>query len=298
MTRPSISIIGPGKVGTALAKLAFAAGYCVGAMGGRVASRVAEAAATVGGQTQALSIAEAAAASELVFLTVSDSAIESVAGELARTGSMKDGSVLVHCSGALTSERLAPVQSNPSVAVASFHPLQTFPTVESALASLPGSHCFLEGDARAIEMLEDFGAALGTHCVRIETHAKVLYHAGAVFACNYLCSLIDVALSANEAAGIDRGVAMTALRPLIETTLDNIARLGPEAALTGPIQRGDSRTVEMHVRALAQVNPQFEQLYRVLGARTLELAERSNPTDEATLAAMRRVLDAVDSESP
>ena len=291
MTLPSVSVVGPGKLGVALAKLAASAGYRVNAIGGRNASRVGAAAASIGGEVQALSVPEAAAASDLVFLTVSDAAIEEVAAELSRAGSMRDGSVLAHCSGALTSELLASVKVNPKVSVASFHPLQTFPTVEMAVANLAGSHCFLEGDAPALEVLAAFGAALGTQCVRIETRAKVLYHAGAVISCAYLCSLIDAALAANEAAGIERGSAMKALLPLIESTLSGIATMGPEAALTGPIQRGDAKTVEMHVRALGTVSPQLQHLYRVMGSQTLALAARSKPFDEATLAALHRVLD-------
>lgn len=290
MKRPSISIVGPGKVGTALARLAAAAGYSVNAIGGRDATQASAAATSVGDQTQALSVEEAAAASELVILAVLDSAIEEVALGLARAGSMQDGSVLVHCSGALTSELLAPVKANASVSVASFHPLQTFPTIESAMTSLPGSHCFLEGDDRALVMLEAFGAALGTQCVRIETAGKVLYHAGAVLACNYLCGLIDAALGANEAAGIGRGTAMTALRPLIETTLANIANLGPAAALTGPIQRGDAQTVALHMRALEDAAPNLAHLYQTLGESTLSLAEGKASFDEATRAALRRAL--------
>jgi predicted short-subunit dehydrogenase-like oxidoreductase (DUF2520 family) len=290
MKRPSISMIGPGKVGTALARLAAAEGYTINAIGGRDAAQAKAAAILVGEQTRALSIEEAAAASEVVILAVSDSAIEEVALDLARGGSMQDGSMLVHCSGALTSELLFPVKVNASVSVASFHPLQTFPTLESAMTSLPGSHCFLEGDDRALEMLEVFGAALGTQCVRIETDAKVLYHAGAVLACNYLCSLIDAALGANEAAGIGRGTAMMALRPLIETTLSNIVNLGPAAALTGPIQRGDAQTVDLHMRTLEDAAPNLARLYQALGESTLSLAEGKASFNEATRTGLRRAL--------
>lgn len=297
MTRPSISIIGPGKVGCALARLAQDAGYVVNAVGGRDSNRVSALATTLGEPTRALSISDAAGASDLVLLTVSDSAIGAVASEIARANSLRDGAVVAHCSGALTSECLEPMKSRRDVAIGSFHPLQTFATVEGAMARLPGSHGFLEGEPRAVEILARWGADLGMECVRIATSAKVLYHAGAVFACNYLCTLLGASLDANEAAGIDRATAMRALRPLIESTLDNVLTLGPDVGLTGPIRRGDVQTVEMHVRALAAVDPSLVRLYRVLGVHTLELAEASQRFDESTRAAMLRALQDLDRET-
>ncbi len=290
MLRPTISVIGPGKVGIALARLASSAGYRVVALAGRDLPRTEAAAAEISAETRALPPAEAARASELVFLTVSDSSIEGLARDLADAAALNDGSVLVHCSGSLTSEILAPAQRDRAVAVASFHPLQTFPSVEQAETSLPGSHCFLEGDPRALEVLEVFGAAIGTHCVRIETRAKVLYHSGAVIACNYFCALMDAALSATEAAGIDRRIAWPALQPLVQTTLDNITQLGSGAALTGPIQRGDAETVELQLRALGDSAPELRTLYQALGVWTLDLAKRTGSLDETSAEALRQVL--------
>lgn len=294
MNRPTIAIIGPGKVGSALAILARDAGYDIVAVGGRDEARVRAVASEVGNDVQALSVTAAAASSEFVILTVSDAAVQSVAEKIAQAASLASGAIVVHCSGALTSEVLSSVKTQPDISTGSFHPLQTFPNVESALESLPGSHSFIEGDARAVEVLERFGADIGTTCVPIETESKVLYHASAVMACNYLCSLIDAALTANEAAGIDRGVAVQALRPLIQATLDNIVSLGPEAALTGPIQRGDAQTVALHAQALSQVSPELQALYRALGSWTVSLASRSKEQGQAEIAALESALGEID----
>lgn len=289
VVRPPISIIGPGKVGVALAKLARSAGYRIAAVAGRDPGRTQQAAAEIGPETRALAPVEAASASELIFLTVSDAAIRSVAEQLASAGALKEDSVLVHCSGALTSEILAGLWGSRSIAVASFHPLQSFPTVERAEANLPGSHCFLEGDDRALDVLEAFGADIGTHCVRIETPSKALYHAGAVIACNYLCALMDTALEVTEAAGIERSIAWPALQPLIQSTLDNIGRLGPAGALTGPIQRGDGETVAVHLRALEKSAPDLRSLYCALGDRTLDLATQGGATTALTAEAVKKL---------
>lgn len=290
MKRPAISLIGPGKVGTALGGLARAAGYRVVAFGGRDVSRAEIAARSIGVDTQACSIVEAAGAGDLVFLTVSDAAIESTAQRIIDAGALRGDAVLVHCSGALTSEVLCGARSVGNVAVASFHPLQTFPTVASARADLPGSQAFLEGDSRALESLERFGEAIGVHCVRIETRAKVLYHAGAVIACNYASVLMDAALTSMEAAGIPRDTAWPALAPLVRATLVNVAELGPAAALTGPIQRGDARTVALHVRALSEQAPSLVPLYRTMGDWAVGLAQRSGSLDAEAAQIVREAL--------
>jgi predicted short-subunit dehydrogenase-like oxidoreductase (DUF2520 family) len=98
---------------------------------------------------------------------------------------------------------------------------------------------------------------------------------------------MDAALSATEAAGIPRDVAWPGLQPLVQATLENVAMLGPEAALTGPIKRGDHETVEAHLRALSESAPDLVPLYRALGARTLDLAIRSGDLDDASVEALR-----------
>lgn len=287
--RPRLSVIGPGKVGIALATLARDAGYRVHAVAGRNEARSRVAAEELGPDVSVVSPVEAAATAELLLLTVSDAAIPALVDELLAGGRLTPGCVVAHCSGAVTSEVLAPLRAlgalggvDEQVAVASFHPLQTFPTVAAARGSLPGSHCFLEGDANAVEVLEALGGAIGAKCVRIQTDAKVLYHAAAVMASNYLCALLDAALATHEASGIDRETGMAALRPLVQSTLDNIATMGPEAALTGPIQRGDVPTVKLHLTALADASPDLEALYRLLGERTIALATNSGALDRPT----------------
>ncbi len=290
MNRPAICVIGPGKVGTALGRLAVRAGYRVAAVGGRDPDRAREAAVAIDPGTLALAPAEAAGLAELLFITVSDAQIEGVAGALAAARAVRPNAIVVHCSGALTSEILEGLRSGPDVALASFHPLQTFPSVESAVTNLPGSHCFLEGDPRALETLASFCVAIGARPVQIDTGAKALYHASAVMACNYLTALMDAALTAIEAAGIERETGWDALAPLVEATLDNVARLGPLDALTGPIQRGDAETVAVHLQALRERTPHLEALYRTLGDWTVGLASRGGTLDADALAALRSAL--------
>ena len=285
--RPPIAIVGPGKVGTALGILARRAGWPVAAVGGGSPGRAAAAAAAIGGGARALAVGEAAAAGELVLLTVPDGAIADVCRRLAEGGALPSGGIVAHCCGAMGSDVLACARSC-SCAVGSMHPLQTFPTVAAAVAKLPGAYCFVEGDAAAADVLEALARAVGCRAVRIEPSAKVLYHAAAVTACNYLAALLDAALAMGRQAGIERAVCRQALAPLVRATAENVTTLGPEAALTGPIARGDVETVRRHVEALA-THPPAAELYRALGRWTVDLAVRKG-TLAATAAAQLREL--------
>ena len=288
--RPDISIIGAGKVGTAIGVLAAKAGYRIVAVAGRSMERARAAAERIGPAVRAVSPAEAAAG-QLVLLTVPDEAIGPVCDELATQRAFAAGAVVAHCCGALGSDVLSAARDRCGCAVGSMHPLQTFPTVEAALERLPGAWCFVEGDERAVEVLSDLADAIGGKVARMDPAGKVLYHASAVMACNYLAALLDAALALAERAGVERETAWEALEPLIRATVDNVAALGPEGALTGPVARGDRETVARHLEALANCPPELADLYRAAGAWTAELARRKGTIDDATAQALRELLD-------
>jgi len=289
--RPSIAIIGAGRVGTALGVLARRSGYRVEAIAGRDPERLRTSARFIGGEVRICGPVEASATADFVFLTTPDDVLEEVAAELSAGGGLRAGGILAHCSGALTSEVLASARGAAGCGVASFHPLQTFPNLDAAIAALPGSHCFIEGDASAVDRLAAFGADLGLRCVSIEREAKVLYHAAAVLACNYLVTLMDAALSLDERAGIEREVAWEALETLVQATLRNVSELGTEAALTGPIARGDVETVRRHLAALeGGAREELTSLYRALGLWTVDLARRHGRAPEADLRSLRQLL--------
>ena len=225
----------------------------------------------------------------MVLLTVTDDAIAEVCTELIVSGALEHGPILAHCSGALGSEVLAAARDKCGCSIASMHPLQTFPTVAAALEKLPGAYFFCEGDDEALEVLEKLISDIGAKPVRIGAEGKPLYHAAAVMGCNYLVGLLDAALKLMELSGVEREVSLPALIPLIRATVENVATMGPQAALTGPIARGDVATVGRHVEALAG-QPNLEALYRALGLWTVDLARRKDSIDPATQDALREVL--------
>lgn len=216
---------------------------------------------------------------DIIFITTPDSSIKEVCDLIADRGGFKKGQVVLHTSGAHSSAILFSAKRE-GASVLSFHPLQTFPTLEEGLRSLPGTFFTVEGDKGAYPIAEEMIAALGGKMLSILTEMKPIYHAAACVACNYLVSLMDIALKMFELTGIPREKACEALFPLINGTLHNIQKIGTEKALTGPIARGDYPTVSAHVEKLSKKAPELLPLYNYLGLYTVELAVRKGTLTE------------------
>jgi predicted short-subunit dehydrogenase-like oxidoreductase (DUF2520 family) len=271
---PTIAIIGPGKVGTSLGILAARAGYSVVAVGGHRKESTATAARRIGKNVRPCDTAEAAKDAEMVFLTLPDDIIEKICSELAQKNQFTKGAIVVHCSGALSSNILSAAREYCQCSVASMHPLQTFPTIDAAIKMMSGTYCFYEGDECAIAVIEHFAGDIGLRPVPISSTSKTLYHAAAVMACNYFVALMDSAIAFAEKAGIDRRTAWSALEPLIATTLKNITEMGTTNSLTGPIARGDVKTICRHLQELALTPGHMASVYRTMGLYTVEMAIR------------------------
>ncbi|MDP6636903.1 MAG: DUF2520 domain-containing protein [Phycisphaerae bacterium] len=268
-----ISIIGCGKVGRAIAQLATDAGRNVSAVASRNIDHARELAELIGKPHIACEIDKAAGAAPLVLLTVRDDAIEPLCGELALGGAFVAGGLVAHCSGALGSDILSAARDSCGSRIASMHPLTTFPTTAAAVEKFAGTYCFCEGDADAVEALKVLAVDIGGRPMGISSEGKVLYHAAAVMACNYLTALMDAAVTLCESAGIDRDTAIEALGPLSRATLENVIKLGPADALTGPIARRDAQTVARHLEALNECEPNLQAFYRIAGGWALQLSK-------------------------
>jgi len=213
----------------------------------------------------------------VIILAVPDDAIRPLAGVLADAGTIGSQQVVLHLSGVHGQEALGPLVGSRA-ALGSLHPLQTISDPERAAERLKGAWAAVEGMPRAVEAAERLAQDVGLRPFRIASQAKPMYHAGAVFASNYFVVVEAVAQRLLRHAGLTDAEAWQALRPLVEGTLENLARLGPVGALTGPVARGDEATVRRHVEALTQDDA---ALYRVLGRAALELAQKRG-MDEAT----------------
>ena len=127
-------------------------------------------------------------------------------------------------------------------------------------------------DPHTTDALLELASDIGGKPMLISSEAKVLYHAAACMASNYFIALMDAALTLCDTADIDRTTAWEALNPLVGATLENVTKLGPPAALTGPIARGDVQTVRRHLDALGQCDGNLQDFYRIAGKWALQLA--------------------------
>jgi predicted short-subunit dehydrogenase-like oxidoreductase (DUF2520 family) len=283
---PNIAIIGPGRVGTAIGILANRAQWPVVAVAGGSTGAAEAAAAAIGECAGACSVTAAAGAGELVLIAVPDDRIADLCTQLARKQAFTPGTIVAHCSGALSSEVLASARDECCCLIGSMHPLQTFPTVEAAVGRLPGSWCFCEGDETAVTCLMRLAEAIGARAARITPGGKAVYHAAAVMACNYLVTLMDAAADLARQAGLDRQTWLSAVEPIVRATVENVSATGPEKALTGPVARGDIQTVRRHLDALAGADEGLRRLYAACGLRTVELALRAGRISAEAAAEM------------
>jgi predicted short-subunit dehydrogenase-like oxidoreductase (DUF2520 family) len=272
-SKPSVAIVGCGTVGTALGGLLSAAGYPIIGVSTLRADTARKAADRLGAKRFSLLPWEITPEAEVVFITTPDDAIEPTCRAIAQKRGFAKNRIVLHCSGALASSVLAPARTCGAF-VASLHPLQSFASVEQAERLVPGSYCTVEGDGPALPVARRIVEDVGGRLLEITPEGKTLYHAAAVVASNYLVTLVHLALTLNHLAGIPPGVSFTALRPLIEGTLTNIAAKGIPGALTGPIARGDVATVTAHLRAIQETAPELLEAYKILGRHTVGLAER------------------------
>lgn len=205
-------------------------------------------------------------------LAVGDDQIGAACAALAQAVPLA-GSVVFHCSGALASDQLRAARDAGAL-VASVHPIRSFADPSSVAAQFEGTFCGIEGDAGALALLTPALTAIGARPVPIEASAKTVYHAAAVFASNYLVTVLDAALRAYQAAGIPEPVARQMAQPLASESMANVFRLGAAAALSGPIARGDMATVERQRRAVTAWDADTGELYQALVAPTAALAHR------------------------
>lgn len=207
-----------------------------------------------------------------VLIAVSDDAIPSVAADLAARG-LRDA-VVLHTSGAAGPDALETLREAGN-AVGVLHPLQTVPSAERGIETLPGATYAFAGDAPAVEWARSLIARLGGTPLAIDPRRWQHYHAAAVLASNYQATLIDAALELMGLAGVERGAALDALAPIVRASTENILAQGPENALTGPIRRGDAGTVRRHMSSLETAAPATRALYIAAGMRTIMLAKRA-----------------------
>ncbi len=282
-----IGIIGAGTVGSALAIKLADSGYPVVAVASRTQTSAEKLAKTITGCRAVDNHQQVADTADIVFITTPDAVIPQIVSAVR----WHQGQSVVHCSGADSTEVLEPARQM-GANTGAFHPLQSFAGIKQAVANLPGSTIAIEAEEPLLATLKSMAEKFNCRWIELKASDKVVYHAAAVIASNYLVTLVKLADDLWETFGIPREQATQALLPLLKGTLNNIEHTGIPQALTGPIARGDIDTVKKHLAALQKEAPDALFAYCELGLQTIPIAQAKGKIDEEKAAELRVVLKA------
>ncbi len=289
--RLRIGVVGAGKVGAVLGAALARTGHLVVATSAVSEASLARAAALLP-DTPIAPPDDVVAASDLVLLAVPDDALAPLVEGLATTGVWRSGQLALHTSGRSGLAPLAPAIAQ-GVGGMAIHPAMSFSGTAMDLQRLRDCCFGITAPPDLAAVAEALVVEMGGEPVQIDEFDRVRYHLGLVHGSNYLITLTAQAMEILRGAGVEDPGRV--LRPLMNAALDNALRLG-DAALTGPVARGDAGTVAEHLQVLRDEEPDVQHVYRVLADATLARARRQGRLGAVAAEALAAVL--ADQEDP
>lgn len=264
-----VAIIGCGRLGSALAIAMHRHTFRIAALIDCNLASARRLARLVNAEAYSDKI-QARASSEIVIIAVPDDSIVPVVSALAASiGDIGQVRYICHTSGALTSDVFDALQIY-QIAGASVHPIQTFPGAADDWKRFENCYFGIEGDRLAVEFFQGVIKQLGSKSVIIPKEFKSQYHLACTIASNFLIALLAPVQALFQQANFSERQAFAILFPLLITTLTNLKNDGLEAALSGPLLRGDRGTIERHLHILANELPSYLSLYQCLAKILLE----------------------------
>lgn len=305
--KPTVSIVGAGRLGTALARALAQNGYTVEAVMSRRKASARRAAHLVGTNPLALSHAELdrLPPSDILFITTADDAISDTAARLAasfarredKRGRRRRHRTALHASGALSSEALRAL-NEAGYATGSMHPLVSVSDARQGADSFASAFFCVEGSPQAARVARSIVRALGGKSFSISANDKALYHAAAVMASGHTTALFDIATEMLARCGLQERRARAVLLPLLRSTLENLYTSTPAGALTGTFARADTATVRRHLASLrSQKMTDALAAYVMLGQRSLRLAKAAGAASGALKEIARELAQSVKDKS-
>jgi predicted short-subunit dehydrogenase-like oxidoreductase (DUF2520 family) len=300
--KPSVVIVGPGRLGFALAVALRESSYPIVAFVSSRAEHAKKAARVFNGTkklVQAIGVDQLAQlpTSDLIIIATPDDVIEETARRLAECESLRSGPsrnarrrTVLHTSGALSSEVLAPM-AQAGFYTGSLHPLVSVSNPRAGANALHGAFFCLEGDKTALKLAGKLVSDFAGKSFSIRPENKALYHAAAVMASGHVVALFDMATQMLAACGLNHGSARRILLPLVESAIANLKVSDTAAALTGTFSRGDVTTVQRHLQAFSQKDLAAAlAVYKLLGLHSVELAQK-NGIDPQVVKQIHKLLD-------
>jgi predicted short-subunit dehydrogenase-like oxidoreductase (DUF2520 family) len=265
--RLSVGVVGVGRVGSVLGAALAQAGHRVVAVSGVSDASRRRAAALLPG-VPVVSPTEVLDAAELVLLTVPDDVLPELVAGIAASGAVRAGVLAVHTSGRYGVAVLDPVTRLGALPLA-LHPAMTFTGRPEDLARLSGACFGITAPDPLRPIAEALVVEMGADPQWVDEEARPLYHAALAGGANHLATLVNESVDLLRRCGVDEPERL--LAPLLGASLDNALRSG-DAALTGPVARGDAGTVAAHVAVLREVSPDTAAAYVAMARLTADRA--------------------------
>jgi len=262
-----IGVVGAGRVGAVLAAALRSAGHEITAVAGESAASRTRAETLLPGVHVDKPTAVARSC-DVLLLTVPDDMLGNVVTMLSASGAIRSGQYVVHTSGKHGVSVLAPAVRRGALGLA-MHPAMTFTGTDLDLARLPGCMFGVTAGPDTGELAEQLVGDLGGRMMRVAEDRRTLYHAGLAHGANHLVTLVAQAMDLLRASGADDPAGT--LRPLLSAALENALSYG-DAALTGPIVRGDVETVRAHLADISETAPGTLESYVVMASATANRA--------------------------
>ncbi len=284
------AIVGGGRAGLGMARAMARAGCAVTAVVARRPAGAALATRLLRRRVGTTDLAGAVSGAGVVLICVGDDRIPDVV-EAMRLLPLS-GKQVLHTSGALPAGALAPL-GRAGARIGSLHPLASFPVPKPGTPAidLHGVAFAVDGDPAAARAARAIARAVGGHPVTVPAASRGAYHLAASILANDLVALLDVGLDlAARSMKLPRRRVRQALLPLVRACVENVSRTGTTAALTGPVARGDFRTVSRHLSILSREEPDLERLHRLLSCRAVDMARARGDLSAARARELRRLL--------
>lgn len=281
-----VGVIGAGRVGAVLAAALRAAGYQVAAVAGESAASRTRIETLLPG-VPVLKPTAVARACDLLLLTVPDDALDNVVRMLVASGAIRSGQLVIHTSGRHGVDVLQPVVEIGAHAVA-MHPAMTFTGTDIDLERLAGCVFGITCGPAERPAVEQLAGDLSARSMWLDEADRGRYHVALAHGANHLVTLVGQAMQLLRSSGAQDPSAV--LRPLLTAALDNVLSYG-EAALTGPVVRGDLETIASHLATLSTAPRDVVESYVVLARATANSAVADGRLEPRRAAAMVEILN-------